>query len=478
MRYLLTLLVIYLLTAPAGATKYYLSPSGNDNSGSGTISSPWFSPSKAWAGINAGDTIYMRGGTYSYYHQSSIYLQNKNGTNGNRIKLWNYPGELPVITKATGYPDTWGMYLSGNYIHLKGLKITGFAQKDSVGYRNNSYAVWAIGCNNCLFENLEISYNGCGFFLQGSMSASGGPCTGNVILNCDFHHNKDPYTPSPNTYGNASGLSVNRISSGTNYISGCRSWLNTDEGIDFWLNNGVMVVYNTWCWDNGYLPADREGDTDPKTLTTGNGDGFKLGPCYTASSGTIRYLYRCISAHNGGLSAFGGFGYDDNVGAYYGYACNIVNCIAYGNQNQGFNLNTGTFAHYLANNISIGNNSNGNQAYIEAYSTVATSTFLVGTGQRNDNFPVSASSFVSVDISQLAAARQSDNSLPYADCFMLKSTSTELINSGTVVADYSGNNIIYTGSAPDLGALEYLPLKTTGTVTIGKKVTHSKKIRK
>ena len=118
---LLVLSVLCFLHVTAYSTTYYLSPTGNDNN-TGSISSPWWTINRAWAAVSPGDTIYMRGGTYTYTIQQ--YLTGKNGSAGNSIKIWNYPGEVPVITRhASNYTPTnpWGRKgpsLIGNFIHL------------------------------------------------------------------------------------------------------------------------------------------------------------------------------------------------------------------------------------------------------------------------------------------------------------------------------------------------------------------------
>ena len=146
----LLILFLSLVCLSLSGTRYYVSPGGKD-SNAGSLSQPFFTLNKAWTVVAAGDIIYVRGGTYSYTSQQR--LTGKNGTAANLIKIWAYPGETPVITRA----GTWswrdfmaGIYFTGNYCHFKGLKITGFNQKDT--------NVWtAMRCedfNNCFFDCL------------------------------------------------------------------------------------------------------------------------------------------------------------------------------------------------------------------------------------------------------------------------------------------------------------------------------------
>ena len=78
------------------AATYYVSPTGNDTSGNGSISSPWFTLNKAWTVVAAGDIVYMRGGTYSY--SSSQVLSDKGGSASSRITVTAYGTEKPVVT--------------------------------------------------------------------------------------------------------------------------------------------------------------------------------------------------------------------------------------------------------------------------------------------------------------------------------------------------------------------------------------------
>ena len=49
----------------ASAATYYLAPTGSDSNAC-TLSAPCFTLERAWQLISAGDTVYMRGGTYAY----------------------------------------------------------------------------------------------------------------------------------------------------------------------------------------------------------------------------------------------------------------------------------------------------------------------------------------------------------------------------------------------------------------------------
>src|ERR1017187_4731670 len=89
-----TLLCVFLASSRASAAEYYVSPTGSD-SNAGTQASPFATVQKANNSAAAGDTIWMRGRTYSTTGQITL---SKSGTSDtNRTKIWAYTGEVPII---------------------------------------------------------------------------------------------------------------------------------------------------------------------------------------------------------------------------------------------------------------------------------------------------------------------------------------------------------------------------------------------
>jgi uncharacterized repeat protein (TIGR02543 family) len=86
--------IVFMLTCSLGlnAATYYVSTTGNDSSGTGTISNPWKTITKGQSMLDAGDTLLVRGGTY--YESVTITVQ---GTQSGRITIKAYPGETPVL---------------------------------------------------------------------------------------------------------------------------------------------------------------------------------------------------------------------------------------------------------------------------------------------------------------------------------------------------------------------------------------------
>lgn len=397
---------------------YYLSPTGNDTTGTGSISAPWFTLEKAWDNIVAGDIVYMRGGTYNYL--KTQWLTGVTGTSDNIISLLNYPGEFPIIQPATGWVyDGWYygiLFQSMNYIHVKGLEVRNFKYQQTSPCR----AIMAQHINNSIFENLVCHDSEMGMMLTGNSGD-------NLILNCDFYNNHDPY--SPIAYGNADGLDVSTIpNTYTNTVRGCRAWSNSDDGFDFWASEGIVYIENCWAWSNGYR---EDGIT-----AGGDGNGFKLGQVNETTATTRRYVYNCIGA----LNRINNFSH--NVVDPQVLTCEIYNCFSYGAvEYAGYQFNWGAEAatnSILRNNISY-NDTGG--ALLDSWITNDHNSW-------NSGYTVTSADFVSTDASQLSSPRLVDGALPSITFGHLVSGS-DLINTGIDVG------LPYAGIAPDLGPFEF-----------------------
>lgn len=123
----LTLLLSLATSATAGT--YYVAPTGQD-SGAGTAAKPWRTLAKAAAAATAGDTVYIRAGTY---HERLV--PGHSGSAGAWITFAAYPGETPVVD-GTGVtlPAGWGglVEISGrSFIEVRGLGVRNAGPDDN-----------------------------------------------------------------------------------------------------------------------------------------------------------------------------------------------------------------------------------------------------------------------------------------------------------------------------------------------------------
>ncbi len=416
---------------PELATRIYVSPTGSDASTNWhNPLTPFFTLTKAWSKVQAGDTIMMRGGTYAYNSRQN--LTGKSGTAANKIVVMSYPGEQAIITKSASYiGGSWPnglVQVTANYTYWKQLEFTGFNVLSG-----HVFTLWNGSYNT--FELINSHHNEHGMLIDGN-------CTGNLVLNSDFHHNYDPL--ATDAYGGADGIEIGDITAGSaNTVIGCRFWSNSDDGIDCYRNDGFLLIENCWAWSNGY----RE---DGVTLG-GNGDGFKLGnTLYDYPYTHLRTVTNCLAFHNKNA----------------GFATNGMKCVGWIYNNTGYHNADGagvyalnfqfaetvtTRPHILRNNIAYANQ---NPSNLQANYT----NCVQDHNTWNGGVTVTDADFLSVSMTGVDGVRQSDGSLPVLN-FLKLASGSDLINKGVDVG------LPYLG-LPDLGAYEFSTILTIeGTTT-------------
>lgn len=128
-----SLLLLLLLPVNLLGASWYVSTTGNDSTGNGSIGSPWRTVAYGVSQMAGGDTLFLRGGTYA---EAEIDIgQSKNGTAEAYTTICSYPGEWAIIDAST--------LADGNRDYIIGHP--GF---DKTGLDNVSY--WK-------FERLELT---------------------------------------------------------------------------------------------------------------------------------------------------------------------------------------------------------------------------------------------------------------------------------------------------------------------------------
>jgi hypothetical protein len=405
------------------AKEYYCSPTGSD-SNPGTIDKPFATWEKLGSVLVAGDIGYVRGGTYRTTKGAGgtahCRLGNKSGTSSNYIKLWAYPGEFPVLNLdnivSTATSSIFGVILeSASYWHIKGLRVTNFIQRNGKHYPFGFYVT--NGTGNIL-EQCESDHNAYGFNLDKQINMQ--------VINCDAHHNQDPYSPSAYDGADGFGLNGGQPANTSITFTGCRAWWNCDDGWDLFRNDGLITFNNCWAFWNGYIPG---------TFTSvGNGDGFKVGPTNNTDLSTQvkRILNRCVAFQN----KFQGF--DQNDGKVISQ---LYNCTSYGNGGIGFHFSYQSslnIKHILKNNVSF-----------QDKSAISSTSSWVQSNNTWNGTAATTSSFASLTNTGVDGARQADGSLPNLQ-FLHLSSGSNLIDKGLSIV-----SLLFSGSAPDLGAFEY-----------------------
>ena len=436
MKRILTILSLFVCLSLSGAT-YYVATTGN-NANAGTLAAPWATWQHGFETIVAGDTLYIRGGTYQPIGTSigtvfstewfgCVALDGHNGTALNRIVVMNYPGETPILdgvnnTEANngGPGSRFGIVLRRcDYWTLKGLNVTGVVQLEGelgvagIRFQENADYNEIIECNvySCGGSGISFLYD----------------CTGNLIKNCDAYDNYD-HLSVPTPGNNSDGIEIADITdtSAVNYIIGCRMWDNSDDGIDLMRNEGLVVIDSCWAFYNGVTASY------PAT-------GFKLGqsnPSIPATS-TKRILRNSIAVFNESVGIAANVTYQ---------ICEVYNNLVYGNKSHGvwWYIGSEGAPSAIKNNISI-YNTDYNYSYIYNSYDFEYNTY----SQYDETRPVCDSTdFVTLDTLGMRFSRKTNGCLPDINFGKLASTS-DMIDAGIDVG------IDYVGAAPDLGPFEY-----------------------
>ncbi|MES2041484.1 MAG: right-handed parallel beta-helix repeat-containing protein [Pseudomonadota bacterium] len=419
------------LSTASNAAIYYVAPTGDDTA-AGSKGAPWKTIARAQTAAAAGDTVYFRGGNYNYTagvntcstrtDTVNAITLDKNGSAGKLIQYWAYPGETPVFDFSQMKDDcrVKGFNVVANWVHLKGLEVTGVPQQPENRLNHESWGVWINGSHN-IFEQLNTHHNmGPGVFIKNGSY--------NLVLNSDSHHNYDPYT-SNGAGQSADGFGAHvKADNPGNVFRGCRAWSNSDDGFDLINAFSPVLIENSWTWSQGYLPGTNI------SLPAGNGNGFKLG----------------------------GYG-----GKYVPNAVrhSILFSVAFNNKASGFYANHHPVANDFYNNTSFGNNTDFNMLGIDAngnpvnlgtlrnniaFGSKQLSNMQGADAQFNSwnlSVSVTAADFQSISATGWDAPRQADGSLPVLTSFHLVPGSG-LKNKGSNVG------LPFNGAAPDLGAFE------------------------
>ena len=160
-----TLVMFFSLAVNAFAATRYVATNGNDRN-PGTESQPWRKLAYAAANISSGDTVIVRGGTYSEYF---------NITTPN-VTFQNYRGESPIVDGGHITPRI-DQYVTTIMIKANDVMIDGLTVRNSA-----CYGIFINRAKNVTVRNVEVyeCYRSCLVIMYGADNA--------LIEDCDFHH--------------------------------------------------------------------------------------------------------------------------------------------------------------------------------------------------------------------------------------------------------------------------------------------------
>ncbi|KAK1580712.1 pectate lyase L [Colletotrichum navitas] len=262
------------------AADLYVAPTGSD-SAAGTLAAPLKSIQTAVDKAAAGDTIYLRTGTYSPTTNIQI---TKSGTAAKPYTLTAYNNEAVVIDGEAlpGTPAALGASLPNadrGVLHVEKASYWKFYKLTII---NGPYGVYLRDGSNNYFENIVAHDNyETGFQMQGALS-------NNQVVYLDSYRNRDPRKNGES----ADGFACKEGSGTGNILKGARLWENVDDGLDLWEFKSPVTIMDTISWGNG---VNLWGFSDFQ----GDGNGFKLGGGDAADIGAASHVItNCIAFDN------------------------------------------------------------------------------------------------------------------------------------------------------------------------------------
>lgn len=302
-----------------------VSTTGN-NAWTGDVANPWLTLAYAATHISAGDTLYIRGGTY---HEDPTFAVN--GTSGSRITIDNYESELAIIDGDDTLPvGDWNnplVKVTGSYTTLRDISIKNsngvlLVLGEGGGVGTNIYAInitgnrsretgMVAGGTGCMFDGCSMTGNGWGSGIGGQVAWGSAICTVGVnttIQNCLSHDNI--------------GEGINAYSSATGAI--IQDNITYDnKSICLYLDstNGALVQRNlcyqspSWRlnWARGITIGAETGTATDLTII----NNLVLGTFVNLEiDGNVTSLADSIIAYNTFVNAWGSVGDGYNMGVY------------------------------------------------------------------------------------------------------------------------------------------------------------------
>lgn len=487
MKKLLTTLLITMAAvacySQAAQVLWFASPTGNDVTGNGTIGNPYKTITKAAQQLTAGDTLYIRAGTYTnatfgtndpWRQETTARISNKDGTPTNWIVVMPYNNEHPVI-KSDGQ---FGLQINGSsYIKVQGLELYGEGENITMAQalqyqfafrRNvNSPAAYpGLGYENRLPPGTNTDQTGLedisaltifrpfyyfthGLVVQGSHHID-------IVNNVSHHFPGEGIRFAGCDYINALGNTI--------YENSHKS-SNGGHGMSFYTlnsidaNNGVKILiagnmaYRNYCEVASW--------SELKTIFTATIDEGK--------GLTIQRSTAAGNWNNGRIRFENNICYDNGLSGIHvneGDRVDIVNNTLYMNNRTGSGNNIGISVD--GDDIKIYNNivqSNLSWGGFTISATAATSNLIVSNNLVNGNLDADVNA---VDVNTIFGTAQFVNA--GAGNFHLTGTSLGINNALASVAPAVDYGLLTRDIQPDRGAYEYfnvLPLTLvsfTGTL--------------
>lgn len=309
-----------LLPITGQAATYYVATTGN-NSNPGTSTKPWKTIAYAVKNMVAGDTTYVRNGTY---REGEIRFS-RSGTQSAPIKLLNAPGEFPIInfidktqfhriyirsttTNTIGWITIEGFEVRNGYEGMKVSNAHDLTIRRNWLHHNNGQGILGNG-TKILIERNRINHNGSsshydhGIYMHGTAITIinnliyGNKCYG-IQVNGTVSYNSTAH-PGPEYVQSSNWV----ITNNTIAYNGC-------SGIVLWRSTPKLRAENNIFYENANTKGSSTSQGINFISATGTGMVFRNNLSYASGSGGTKFL-----------------GSEAKEGTHYTQSGNIVNTL-------------------------------------------------------------------------------------------------------------------------------------------------------
>jgi parallel beta-helix repeat protein len=278
---------------------YYVATNGS-NTNSGSITSPFQTIAKGTSVLVAGDTLYIRSGSYSESINSGSQTIPAGTSWANAPLISAYPSET-VTLRGIGLFSNSLQYLIFQNLHLNAQQTT-----EETIYIHTVHHIRVTGCEitGASRQGVLMPHQGDGY---------------NEFINCNIHHNGTQGGQDHGIY----------VSSTNNLIDGCLVHDNVAYGIHTW---------------NGYSGENANNNVYRNNRVYANGTGYPAsytaGIILSSGSGTIAYN-NIVYGNMRGILVYG-----NTAGG------KLYNNTIYNNTYQGIIIQSGASSTLVRNNIS------------------------------------------------------------------------------------------------------------------------------
>ena len=326
---LLFLLTANIATISLCAQSYYVATTGLDTN-PGTEALPWKTVAKAASALTAGQTAFVRGGTYN-----ERFTFTNSGTEGKYITITAYPNETPIID-GTGLGNVYLVSLgSKNFIKISGLRVqNGYIGIGSNGsnviiennyvYNFSNMGIWLTSCKNSIVK---------GNILDRTVYTSWGECI--AITQCEYIDvcNNEVKNGSPTNTAGGEGIDImgsKHVRVFSNIVHDLPKklgiYIDAYDGLDYDLQVFNNKVYNC---TNGIVISSEKWNDMEKVWVYNNltydmlgGEGIKVVDYFNTN-----YRIKDIIIENNTMSACKGISIDAPNGSDFIIRNNILyNC--------------------------------------------------------------------------------------------------------------------------------------------------------